>query len=60
MCDVNEIIGPDVSQLLQWVTLIGEDMDKDLCVTLALIAGAPSGLTHAFCGKQLNIMCEVK
>jgi len=59
MCDINEVIGPDASQLLSWAGLMGDDMDKDMCVSLALMAGTPMGLTHAFCNKQLNIMCEV-
>jgi len=58
MCDVNEVIGPDASQLLSWAGLLGDDLDKDMCVSLALMAGAPSGLSHAFCDKKLNIMCE--
>jgi len=59
MCDANEVIGPEIVDLLSWASVMGQDTDKDLCVTLALMAGAPTGLSNAFCGKTLNIMCEV-
>ncbi|XP_059470253.1 mucin-2-like [Neocloeon triangulifer] len=60
MCDVDKIIGPDVSDILSWVSLLGEDPDKDFCLSMAIMAGAPSGLSNAFCNKKLNIMCEPK
>jgi hypothetical protein len=59
MCDVNEIIGPVAADLMTWASMITDDMDADLCVMMASMAGAPMGLSTAFCSKNLNIMCEV-
>jgi hypothetical protein len=58
MCDVNEVAGPNITELLSWASDMA-GTDSETCVFLALMAGSPNGLANAFCNKQLNIMCEV-